>query len=351
MEDRDLIAEVRGRAGRITLNRPKALNALTREMTLDMTRALLAWRDDPAVQCVVVDGAGDRAFCAGGDLRALYAQGRGGEPEEAEQFFRDEYRLNHLIRTYPKPYIALIGGVVMGGGVGISVHGSHRIAAEDTLLAMPECAIGLFPDVGATWLLPRLPHRAGYWLGLAGARIHAGTACALGIATHYAPNGFSDLIAALEHGASGVSEVVEALTGPPPADPTASRYGLTETAFAADSVEGVLAALDSEGSDWAQDQAKAIRQGSPTSLKMTFAALRRGADMPFANAMRKEMRMAAHCLEGHDFYEGVRAQIIDKDRQPKWSPATLDAVSEEAVAAHFEPLPEGRELDFIANTR
>jgi enoyl-CoA hydratase len=347
MTQPELIVERRGRAGRITLNRPQALNALTHSMILALTDALLAWRDDSSVELVAIDGAGGRAFCAGADIKALYRQGQGGERDRAEQFFRDEYRLNALIRSYGKPYVALIEGVTMGGGVGISVHGSHRVATERTLLAMPETGIGLFPDVGMTYVLPRLPDHTGLWLGLTGARLDGAAACALGLATHYAPSDMlPELIVALE--ADGVT-ALEAWASKP-ADPLAPRRAEIADAFGRDGLKTILAALDA-GSEWAGEQAKTLRAMSPTSLAITYEALKRGGDAPFANCMRKELRMAARCLAGHDFYEGVRAQVVDKDRAPKWRPDSLEGVSKQDIDAYFAPLPEGRELEFINRNR
>jgi len=347
----ELIVERRGRAGRITLNRPRALNALTHSMILGLTDALLAWRDDAGVDLVVIDGAGGRAFCAGADIKALYQQGQGGERDRAEQFFRDEYRLNALIRSYGKPYVAMIDGVTMGGGVGISVHGSHRVATERTLLAMPETGIGLFPDVGMTYVLPRLPDHAGMWLGLTGARLDGAAACALGLATHYTSSDrLAELIVALE--ADGVTALKAWASKP--ADPLAQRRAEIADAFGRNGLKAIVAALDAgsaSGSEWAGEQAKILRAMSPTSLAIAYEALKRGGDAPFANCMRKELRMAARCLAGHDFYEGVRAQVVDKDRAPRWRPDSLEGVSKQDIDAYFAPLPEGRELEFINRNR
>lgn len=343
MTDTDLIVQRRGRAGRITLNRPAALNALTHSMILRMAETLLDWRADPAVELAVIDGAGGRAFCAGADIKALYALGREGRRAEAARFFRDEYRLNHLIRTFGKPYVALTDGVTMGGGVGISVHGTHRVATERTLWAMPETAIGLFPDVGMTWVLPRLPGHAGMWLGLTGARLDGAATCALGLSTHYAPSAdIPALTAALEQDGAAALDALAA----PPADPLAERRDEIADAFGRSTLADILAALDA-GSDWAREQAVALRAMSPTSLVLTFEVLRKGAELPFANALRKELRMAARCLEGHDLYEGVRAQVIDKDRQPKWRPATLDSVPKQDIMAYFQPLKPEDEIEFL----
>lgn len=341
----------RGRAGRITLNRPKALNALTHEMTLAVAQALEDWREDPAVELVVIDGAEERAFCAGGDIRAIYEMGQGGEAgrRQALEFFRDEYRLNWLIATYPKPYVALIDGVTMGGGVGVSIHGSHRVATERTLFAMPETAIGFSPDIGATHFLPRLPRRAGYWMALTGARLGAAETCALGLATHYSPSdGLEALIAALETEEGTVDSILAAHCAPPPEpEAWAERTDSMAAAFSMPDLETVSVILEdmqSGGSDWAGEQLEALRGRSPTSLKLCVEAMRRGEALDLAECLKQELRIVAHCLTGHDFYEGVRAQIVEKDRNPRWSPDSLEAVSDADIAPYFNALPPELEL-------
>lgn len=344
MTDPELIVERRGRAGRVTLNRPAALNALTYSMVLELTRTLLDWRGDASVELAVIDGAGERAFCAGADIKAMYALGRAGQRDKAFEFLRDEYRLNHLIRNFGKPYVALTDGVTMGGGVGLSVHGTHRVATERTLWAMPETAIGLFPDVGMTYVLPRLPDRTGVWLGLTGARLDGAATCALGLSTHYVPSSeISELTQRLERNGIAALAGLDA----PPADPLQERRAEIATAFGRGGLREILAALDG-GSGWAREQAATLGAMSPTSLAITFEALMRGGDMPFANCLRKELRMAARCLEGHDFYEGVRAQVVDKDRRPQWRPAMLGDVSKSDIDAYFAPLTFDLELDFLS---
>ncbi len=338
--DGELIVLRRGRAGRITLNRPGALNALTHAMIRDMTRALNEWRDDPDIGWVIVDGAGERAFCAGADIRALHALGTGGRRDEAGAFFRDEYALNRLIRTYPKPYVALMDGVTMGGGVGISVHGARRAATERTLWAMPEAAIGLFPDVGMTYVLPRLKDHAGIWLGLTGARLDGAGACALGLATDFIPTErLKESIPVL------VAEGPEALArfavaAPPPLGlpPPAAL-----AAFGAAEIAGVLAALEADGTDWARAQLAALRAASPMSLAITFEALRRGASMSFDDCLRMELGLARRCMAGNDFYEGVRAQVIDKDRAPKWDVSRIEDISRAEIAEIFNSTYESRD--------
>lgn len=336
--DDTVLCERRGTAGLITLNRPKALNALTLEMVRAMRRALDAWATDPAVTRVVVQGAGERAFCAGGDIRRIHQEGSAGRFTEAETFFREEYELNALIQRYPKPYIALIDGIVMGGGVGVSLHGSHRVAAERTTFAMPETGIGFFPDVGATHALPRLPGFVGTYLALTGERIGQGDVVAFGLATHAAPAArFPEIRDALGEGAP-VEAAIGAGEAPAPG-PLHAERALIDSCFSADSVPEVLARLDAAGSDFASKTAATIRTRSPTSLVLALAQMRRGATLSFPEAMRLEYRILCRILRGHDFYEGVRSVLIDRDGKPDWQPATLEAVRPADIEAHFAPMP------------
>jgi enoyl-CoA hydratase len=346
MSAEDILFERRGRLGFIRLNRPQALNALTLDMTRRLDRALKEWAADPDVALVAVRGAGERAFCAGGDVRALYREGPGSPYTEI--FYRDEYALNRNIFRFPKPYVALIDGIVMGGGVGISAHGSHRVVTERTVFAMPETGIGLFQDVGATWLLSRCPGETGIYLGLTGARIRAADLIALGLAEAMVPSGRLD---ALE---TALPEMrtrgdVDALVGAHAADPgapeLAAHRATIDRCFAEPTVERILAALEAEGTEWARATAATLRTKSPTSLKVALQQLRLGRALPdFEAAMRLEFRLVQHFMAGGDFFEGVRAVVIDKDQRPRWSPARLEEVSEAAVAAYFAPLE--RELEF-----
>jgi enoyl-CoA hydratase len=287
------------------------------------------------VACVVVQGAGERAFCAGGDIRTLYDSGKAGTPYALE-FYRDEYLLNAYIKHYPKPYIALISGIVMGGGVGVSVHGSHRIADETTLFAMPETGIGLFPDVGGSFFLPRLAGELGLYLGLTGARLKAADALHAGVATHFVPA--AERQALIETFARG--EVAVANTSPGPAPLTELR-GRIDTIFSARSVEAILERLERDGSEWALDTAATIRAKSPTASKLAFRQIREGKALAFDDCMRMEFRMVNRVIAGHDFYEGVRATIIDKDGAPKWKPDLLAGVSDKNIDAYFAPLGGG----------
>lgn len=338
MSEGEVLIERRGAAGCLTLNRPQALNALTLGMVRDIRRALESWIADPAVTRVVVAGAGERAFCAGGDIRRLYELGLSGRRGEALAFWREEYELNVFIQSYPKPYVALIDGIVMGGGVGVSLHGSHRVAGERYVFAMPEVGIGFFPDVGATYALPRLTGRMGTYIALTGDRIRQPDALALGLATHAAPSAsFPALLDGLEAG-----EPVETVLGRFRLDagpaPLLVLEDVIDRCFAHASVAEILRALEAEGSDFALKTAATMRTKSPTSLAIALEQMLGGGTLSFAEAMRLEFRVVSRIAEGHDFYEGVRATIIDKDGAPRWSPASLEAVTPEAVAAHFADL-------------
>tara|TARA_R110002072_G_scaffold188412_2_gene345191 strand:- start:397 stop:1458 length:1062 start_codon:yes stop_codon:yes gene_type:complete len=350
-EEPEIIARKTGHIGRITLNRPKALNALTHGMCLAMIEALQAWADDDDVQAIVVDGAGEKGFCAGGDILKLHDSGKAGN-DDAWLFWRDEYRLNTLIHDYPKPYVALIDGIVMGGGVGVSVHGSHRVAGDRTMFAMPETGIGFHPDVGGAWFLPRLGGEIGIWMGLTGARLKAPDCIAAGLATHYCPSGQNEaLIAALESADLTAEDSLEVLLEEFSGDPGTSDLALTrpliDAAFAGDAVEPMIERMVAAGDVWSLKQVKILAGKSPTALKLTLAALRAGADLSFEGVMRQDLRLSAWCLTGVDFYEGVRAVIIDKDSAPVWSPAGLAAVDDLAIAAAFAPLDDAHEMTFL----
>ena len=342
----EVLFERRGSAGIITLNRPKALNAVTLVMVRAMRQQLDAWRDDPAVTRVIVIGAGDRAFSAGGDLRQVYELGRAGRQEEALIYWREEYQLNTVIKYYPKPYVSLLDGIVMGGGVGVSIHGSHRVAGDKFLFAMPEVNIGFFPDVGATWFLPRLPGEFGTWSALTGDRLRAEDSVASGVATHRVLSSrFADVLDSL-CGNVSVDAILGAFAAPVERGPVAAMASAIDRFFAADTVEAVLANLDrAEASDeqcteWARATAATIRTRSPTSLKIALAQVRRGRKMPFEECMRTEFRIVSRVVYGKDFYEGVRAVIVDKDNAPNWQPAALADVSDAAIEKYFAPLAD-----------
>ena len=346
--DPEILFERRGTAGVVTLNRPQALNAVSHGMVRALTRQLDAWEDDLAVTRVLVIAAGGRAFSAGGDLRALYDLGRAGRREEALAYFHDEYLLNARIKRYRKPYIALIDGIVMGGGVGVSVHGSHRVAGDRLVFAMPEVGIGFFPDIGATWFLPRMPGVLGSFCALTGERLAAADAVAAGIATHRVASArFADLAEAL-CGATSVDAVLAAFAEPAGAGLLAPLRDAIDRLFAAERVEDILAALDAETAGphaaFAAAAAASIRTKSPTSLKIARAQVLRGATLDFGACMRDEFRIVSRIVDGHDFYEGIRAVIVDKDQAPRWQPDRLEAVSEAEIARHFAALAHELEV-------
>src|SRR5665213_2133516 len=329
MDASEIIFERRGAAGIVTLNRPKALNAVTHALVKALRAQLDAWAQDEAITRVVVTAAGERAFSAGGDIRALTDLGKAGRHDEALQFWRDEYPLNAAIKNFRKPYVALIDGIVMGGGVGVSVHGSHRVAGDRYTFAMPEVGIGFFPDVGATWFLPRMPGERGAYCALTGERFGIADAVGGGIATHRIPSArFGALLDGLT-GTVSVDALLSAFSEAPGEGPIMARHGAIDRLFAGGRVEDILAALDSEASsksadaEWAGKTAAVLRTKSPLSLKLALAQVRRGKEWDFAACMRAEFRIVSRIIHGHDFYEGVRAVIVDKDNKPRWQPATL----------------------------
>ena len=338
MTDSDILTAADGPAGHLTLNRPRALHALTTDMCASMAAALGDWARDRDIRVVLLDHSGERGFCAGGDVRAAAASGAA-DGALARDFFRTEYRLNHLMFTYAKPIVAVMDGVTMGGGVGISAPASVRIATERTVWAMPEMAIGLFPDVGAGWYLPRLPGQAGVWLGLTGARLKAADLCALGLATHYVP---SDRLAELKARLlqSGDASRIDTFAADPGPGPLVERRGDIDRLFAHDTVEAIFAALADDGSEWARAQQDAMNGACPTALKVALRQMRQGAQAAvFAEEMATEYRLALRMTARPDFAEGVRAVLVDKDNCPVWRPASIQAVSAADVDAIFAPLP------------
>lgn len=347
-ETAEVICQKQGQAGVITLNRPRALNALTLNMVREMRRALDAWADDPQVTRIVIQGAGEKAFCAGGDIRRLTELLQAGERDEALAFWREEYQLNIRIKRYPKPYIALLDGIVMGGGVGVSLHGSHRVAGERYLFAMPEVGIGFFPDVGATYALPRLPGAMGAYLALTGERVKRADAIMLGLATHsVASEGMADLRQDLIDGKPVEAALARAAVDPG-LGPLSEHRAVIDSCFSAESVAAVLQRLDEaadKGSDFAAKTAAGMRTKSPTSMSIAFEQIRRGASLDFEEAMKTEFRIVSRIGEGGDFFEGVRAVLIDKDNQPRWEPAKLDDVKSKDVDRYFASLgPQEMEI-------
>jgi enoyl-CoA hydratase len=344
----EIVIHRQGVAGRITLNRPQALHALNEEMCLAMDAALKAWADDPEIELVVVDHAqGTRGFCAGGDIRML-AESGAADGSAAQAFFRAEYRLNTRIKNFPKPYIAFMDGVTMGGGVGISVHGSHRVATERTLFAMPETGIGLFPDVGGGWFLPRLGPPLGMWLALTGERLKGGDVCSAGIATNFVE---SNVVEAVKDTVcEGELALLEAMDWDVSAEFEKHLDAMQRT-FWKPTVEEIFMALEAEplespSGEWAAKQLATLKTKSPRTLKVTHRQLSLGLQMQsFEDNMRMEFRIGCRQVHSHDFQEGVRAVIVDKDNAPKWNPPGLAGFGERELDAVFAPLGEG-ELTF-----
>jgi enoyl-CoA hydratase/carnithine racemase len=333
----EILFERRGAAGVVTLNRPQALNAVTHAMVRALADQLREWEDDAAVSRVIITASGERAFSAGGDIRDLYELARAGRRADALNFWRDEYPLNALIRHYRKPYVALIDGIVMGGGVGISVNGSHRVAGDRFAFAMPEVGIGFFPDVGATYFLPRLPGELGTFCALTGERLSAADAVAAGVATHRVRSArFPDLVDAL-CGTTPVDAMLAAFAENADPDPVMVYRQAIDRIFAGDRIEDILDGAERAG-DWAGGMAAKIRTKSPLSLKIALRQMRLGKALPFDECMRTEFRIVSRIIHGRDFYEGVRAVVIDKDNSPRWDPPSLAQVDDAEVERHFAPL-------------
>ncbi len=343
----DILIQVTGRVGHVTLNRPQALNALTYDMAMALEQALDAFAGDSSVAMVLIDAAGDRAFCAGGDIQELYRSGKAGDLAYGRMFWADEYRLNHKIASYAKPYVALMDGIVMGGGVGISAHGSHRIVTERTMLAMPECGIGLVPDVGGSHILGMAPGHVGEYLGLTGARIGAADALVAGFADSYVP---ADKIEALRASILADADLgaIGRMAAQAPAGLLAANRTAIDRCFSAHSVPAIMARLEDEGSDWAKATLKALLHGSPLSLVSALEIIRAArADRDLARALAREFRFVSRCMQDGDFLEGIRAAVIDKDRTPHWRHAGPGTVSDEERAAMLAP-PPGGDIDVTA---
>ena len=321
-----------GRVGHLVLNRPRALNALDPGMIHAVAAALWEWRDDPAVHAVVIEGAGGRAFCAGGDIRAVRAAVLGGHYDQVEAFFSAEYAVNQAIADYPKPFVALIDGICMGGGIGLSVHGDVRVATEAALFAMPETAIALFPDIGATHILPRLRGQLGMYMALTGARLHGADAAYAGLATHFTDRETAaGLPAAL---ASHGPAVLAAIARPFEAG-IARHMDEIDQCFGAESVAGIVARLEAADTEWSRQTLATLRTMSPSAVLWTFRIVRAGAGRTLAQCLQAELKLTRHVTRHPDFAEGVRAMVIDKDRTPRWSPATLEEVDPATIEAMF----------------
>jgi len=340
-DDEPVLLHTEGHVLHITLNRPRALNALTHTMVRAIGEALTLAAEDDAVTAVVIGGAGERGLCAGGDIRSIHEDARAGRRASVD-FWRDEYRLNARIARFPKPYVALMDGIVMGGGVGVSAHGDVRIVTERSRVAMPETAIGFVPDVGGTFLLAAAPGELGTHLALTGRAVQAADAILCGLADHFVPSHhLADLTSALADCATPV-EVTDAVgryaTDAPEGELAAQR-GWIDDCYAADTVEEIIDRLVNSGLPAAKETAEALLTASPTALKVTLAAVRRAARLSGLEAvLDQEFRVSCRAFAGHDLVEGVRARIIDKDRTPRWNPAELGDVTAAEIARHFEPL-------------
>jgi enoyl-CoA hydratase len=355
MAAEDIRIERRGGLGLIALNRPQALNTLSLAMYRTFDPQLVAWGRDPDIHAIAVKGEGGRAFCAGGDVRAIYDARRSavGAGDYKTDFFREEYSLVARVHRFPKPYVALMNGIVMGGGAGISVNGSHRVVVDKTQFAMPEVFIGLFPDVGASRFLTLCPGRIGRYLALTGKRIGAADCLYCGFGTHYVPGArLDDLVetlAAIDFRPGNARAQVDAAISALAADPGPATLPALQTSidrvFAEETVEAIRGALEKEEADWAKEARQAMDRASPISLKITLRQLQLGQGMSVEQALTLEYRMTQHVMVGHDFFEGIRAIVVEKDNKPRWQHARLEDVSEREVASYFESLG-ARELTF-----
>ncbi|WP_435741693.1 enoyl-CoA hydratase/isomerase family protein [Nocardioides sp. SYSU DS0663] len=336
----EVVVSTDGRLGRLELNRPRAINALNHPMVGLLQEALEAWRDDDAVRTVLLTGRGERGLCAGGDIVSIWKDAKAGTHESA-RFWADEYVLNHTIGHYPKPYVAVMDGIVLGGGIGVSAHASHRVVTERSSLGMPETGIGFVPDVGGTWLLSSAPGELGTHLGLTAGSVGAGDAIALGLADHFVPTErLGELARRLVD--EDAAEVLADLAEDAPAAPLLEQQGWIDECYAGDDAAAILRRLREHPAPEAQQAAETLAKRSPFAVTTTLRALREAAGMAdLGEALAMELRLTVRFLDVPDFVEGVRAQVIDKDRNPRWTPATLEEVDGDAVAALFAPLPEG----------
>lgn len=337
----ELVVTTEGPVGRIRLNRPKALHALTTAMCEGVLGALEAWRADGAVQAVMIDHAEGRGFCAGGDIRML-AESGAGDGVAARGFFRTEYRMNHRLHAYAKPIAAFMDGVTMGGGVGVAMPCRFRVATENTRFAMPETSIGLFPDVGGGWYLSRLPGRIGQYVALTGHRLDGAECLALGLATHYLPaDRLDEAKRRIAADPQGIEAVLDDLSAPAPDARIVAHRGAIDRLFASDRLEDIFAALEADGGEWAAQQLATLRTKSPQAMKVSLKLLLESLTIgTFEDEMRMEYAVAGRVVQRHDFTEGVRAVIVDKDNQPRWEPATPEGVTDHVIDQIFAPLPD-----------
>jgi len=341
----DVLARTNGRIGHISLNRPKALHALNLDMVHMMTAALQSWAADDAVEAIIIDHAEGRGFCAGGDINMLRTSALTDGGVMGRKFFHDEYQLNHLLFTFPKPVVAFMDGITMGGGVGISQPARFRVATENTRLAMPETGIGLFPDVGGGWYLSRLRGRIGAFLALTGARLDGAECLAVGLATHYLPAAhLEEAKAKIAVNPNRIDAILSTLSEAAPPARIQANIEIINRLFASDVYEDILAALTADGGDWALKELKTLRTKSPQTCKVALRQLATSAKLnDFADNMAMEYRIASRVLMRPDFAEGVRAVIVDKDNAPQWNPATPKGVTSELLDAIFAPLPADQE--------
>ena len=338
----DIISRVEGHAGIISLNKPATLHALTLDMVHAMTEVLLHWQKSREVKCVIIDHAAGRGFCAGGDINFLRDSALNDDGKSGRKFFHDEYQLNHLLFTYPKPVIAFMDGIVMGGGVGISQPARYRVATENTRFAMPETGIGLFPDVGGGWYLSRLEGRVGVFLALTGARLDGAECLELGLATHYLPSeGVAEAKARIANeDIDRIEGILGTLSATPPEARIVGNLFHINRHFASDRYEDILASLEADEGDWAMKELATLRSKSPQTCKVALRQLMESMQLnDFADNMVMEYRIASRVLTRPDFAEGVRAVIVDKDNAPKWNPATAEDVSDDLLDTIFAPLP------------
>jgi len=347
MSTEEVFFEKKGSLGLITLNRPEALNALTLNMVRLIHPTLKKWEEDNEIKTVAVTAVGDKAFCAGGDIRALYDWGKSND-KKAKGFYYEEYQLNQLIKSYTKPYISFVNGIVMGGGVGISVHGSYRVAGENYSFAMPETGIGLFPDVGGSFFLSRLKNNIGMYLALTGSRIKSSDAIELGIAEYFIMSkNYDDILKQLSDGATP-SEVLSSFNSDKINSDLKNNSGKINELFSGNNLENIFEKLENDNSDFSQKNLSLLKSKSPTSLKITFRQIKNGSELDFEDCMRMEYRMVSKVMDDHDFYEGVRALIIEKDNNPIWKPETVEKISDKEIDEFFIHT-EDNELNF--NTR
>jgi enoyl-CoA hydratase len=346
----DVIIATEGGAGRLSLNRPKAIHALNLDMVHAMTAALVAWKDDAAVQAVLLDHSEGRGFCAGGDIAFLRNSALTDDGASGRRFFHDEYQLNHLLFTYAKPVVAFMDGITMGGGVGISLPARYRVATENTRLAMPETGIGLFPDVGGGWYLSRLEGRVGPYLALTGARLDGAECLALGLATHYLPaEKLAEAKARIAEHPDRIGGILGELSVTPPEAKILTHIADINRLFASDRLEDILAALEADKGEWAAKELAALRTKSPQTCKVALRQLADSLSLPdFAANMVMEYRIGSRVLTRPDFAEGVRAVIVEKDNKPQWNPATAEGVGDDLIAAIFAPLPAEEEWKPLA---